>query len=122
MIAWSDSQAAPLTGITSQHGVLDPRSAPRRDWGEVPVYQERQPNVQDNPARRIPQREVYAALARVATVPADSEIGVVLPVGCGKSGRGEKSPPLSVQRSASAEAGGHAAQAPSRPTLAARLP
>ncbi len=52
----------------------------------MPVYQDRQPNVESNTALRIPQREAYAALADAAAEPDDRELGVVLPVGCGKSG------------------------------------
>ena len=52
----------------------------------MPVYQERQPNVDGNAALRIPQREAYAALTVAAAEPDDRELGVVLPVGCGKSG------------------------------------
>ena len=50
----------------------------------MPVYRERQPNVEGNTLLRTPQREAYAALAR--TEPGDRELGIVLPVGCGKSG------------------------------------
>jgi superfamily II DNA or RNA helicase len=48
------------------------------------VYRDRQPNVEGNALLRTPQREAYAALAAAATE--DRELGVVLPVGCGKSG------------------------------------
>src|SRR5438477_8894441 len=50
----------------------------------MPVFRDRQPNVADNALLRTPQREAYAALA--AADPNDRELGVVLPVGCGKSG------------------------------------
>ena len=50
----------------------------------MPVYRDRQPNVEGNALLRTPQREAYAALA--AADPNDRELGVVLPVGCGKSG------------------------------------
>jgi len=50
----------------------------------MPVYRDRQPNVEGNALLRTPQREAYAAL--VAAAPEERELGVVLPVGCGKSG------------------------------------
>jgi superfamily II DNA or RNA helicase len=50
----------------------------------MPVYQDRRPNVEQNALLRTPQREAYAALA--AAPPEERELGVVLPVGCGKSG------------------------------------
>jgi superfamily II DNA or RNA helicase len=51
-------------------------------------FQIREPNILENSRIRIPQREAYAELAKFG---ADSfgqerEIGIVLPVGCGKSG------------------------------------
>src|ERR1700738_2106279 len=51
-------------------------------------FQTRQPNVAQNPRLRIPQREAYAELATFAANSdgQEREIGVVLPVGCGKSG------------------------------------
>ena len=52
----------------------------------MPVYRERRPNVEGNPLLRTPQREAYAALATAAAQPDGTELGVVLPVGCGKSG------------------------------------
>jgi superfamily II DNA or RNA helicase len=52
----------------------------------MPVYRDRQPNVEGNALLRTPQREAYAALAGAAAEPDDRELGVVLPVGCGKSG------------------------------------
>jgi superfamily II DNA or RNA helicase len=48
------------------------------------IYQERNPAVHDNSRLRIPQVEAYSALEIVP--PEEREIGVVLPVGCGKSG------------------------------------
>jgi superfamily II DNA or RNA helicase len=52
------------------------------------IFETRRPNVAGNPAVRIPQQEAYAALAGFAgeTVPRGREVGIVLPVGCGKSG------------------------------------
>ena len=47
------------------------------------TFQDRQPNVLGNERLRVPQREAFAALAAAE---ADRELGVVLPVGCGKSG------------------------------------
>lgn len=51
-------------------------------------FQDRQPNVLGNPSIRTPQRETYEALANCANGPADvdREVGIILPVGCGKSG------------------------------------
>jgi len=51
-------------------------------------FQTRQPNVAQNPRLRTPQREAYAELATFAANPGgqEREIGIVLPVGCGKSG------------------------------------
>jgi superfamily II DNA or RNA helicase len=45
------------------------------------------PSIADNKALRVPQREGYAALAEYyKNVSAEREVGIVLPVGCGKSG------------------------------------
>lgn len=50
-------------------------------------FQTRQPSINGNPRIRTPQRETYAKLAEFASSPGDErEVGVVLPVGCGKSG------------------------------------
>lgn len=51
-------------------------------------FQTRHPNVIDNSKIRTPQREAYAELEKFAQDNADQdrEIGIVLPVGCGKSG------------------------------------
>jgi superfamily II DNA or RNA helicase len=50
-------------------------------------FQDREPNINANPKLRSPQREVYAALEEFAsTASNDREAGIVLPVGCGKSG------------------------------------
>lgn len=50
-------------------------------------FQDRQPSINGNPRLRTPQRETYAALAEFAGNPGDErEVGIVLPVGCGKSG------------------------------------
>jgi len=50
-------------------------------------FQDRQPRVEDNPRIRTPQREAYAALATFAgNAGSERETGIVLPVGCGKSG------------------------------------
>lgn len=51
-------------------------------------FQELQPNIQGNQRLRTPQREAYEALATFATQDngLDREIGIILPVGCGKSG------------------------------------
>ena len=51
-------------------------------------FQIREPSVSGNPRLRTPQREAYAALARFAGNPDEQEreVGIVLPVGCGKSG------------------------------------
>jgi superfamily II DNA or RNA helicase len=51
-------------------------------------FQTRQPNIGSNRNIRTPQREAYQALVNHASNPEETEreIGVVLPVGCGKSG------------------------------------
>jgi hypothetical protein len=48
----------------------------------------REPNITQNDLLRTPQREAYAELVNFAANPEgqDREIGIVLPVGCGKSG------------------------------------
>lgn len=59
----------------------------RRKDAEHP-FQTREPNIVDNERLRTPQREAYEELARFASEPGDREreIGIVMPVGCGKSG------------------------------------
>lgn len=51
-------------------------------------FQTREPNILENTRIRTPQREAYAELAKFAGEPdsEEREIGIVLPVGCGKSG------------------------------------
>ncbi|HLF76990.1 MAG TPA: DEAD/DEAH box helicase family protein [Dehalococcoidia bacterium] len=52
-------------------------------------FQTRAPSVEGNGRLRIPQREAYAELSRFAEqagADLDREIGIILPVGCGKSG------------------------------------
>jgi len=51
-------------------------------------FQTRQPNIGSNRNIRTPQREAYQALVDYASNPEDTEreVGIVLPVGCGKSG------------------------------------
>jgi superfamily II DNA or RNA helicase len=50
-------------------------------------FQTREPNILENPKIRTPQREAFAELATFARQGGgDREIGIVLPVGCGKSG------------------------------------
>lgn len=51
-------------------------------------FQTRNPVIADNPLLRIPQREAYSKLAAFAGNPDEQarEVGIVLPVGCGKSG------------------------------------
>src|SRR3954452_20146588 len=51
-------------------------------------FQDRQPNIGSNRLIRTPQREAYQALLDYASNPEETqrEVGVVLPVGCGKSG------------------------------------
>lgn len=50
-------------------------------------FQDRQPIINANPKIRTPQRETYAALEVFAgTAVGEREAGIVLPVGCGKSG------------------------------------
>ena len=51
-------------------------------------FQIREPSILDNPRLRMPQREAYTELASFAGNPNEQEreVGIVLPVGCGKSG------------------------------------
>lgn len=51
-------------------------------------FQTRAPNIIGNPRIRTPQQEAYAALSGYAreTGAVEREVGIVLPVGCGKSG------------------------------------
>lgn len=52
-------------------------------------FQERKPHIGDNALLRTPQKEAYAALSAYAGTNNDRddrEVGLVLPVGCGKSG------------------------------------
>ena len=51
-------------------------------------FQTQNPRVTNNPRLRTPQREAYAELARFAgnSNQKEREVGIVLPVGCGKSG------------------------------------
>jgi superfamily II DNA or RNA helicase len=51
-------------------------------------FQIREPQIEGNPHIRTPQSEAYEALRKYASASPDDEreIGVVLPVGCGKSG------------------------------------
>ena len=51
-------------------------------------FQTREPSVSGNPRLRTPQREAYTELERFARDPEEQEreVGIVLPVGCGKSG------------------------------------
>lgn len=51
------------------------------------VFQTRHPAVAGNQKIRVPQQEAFAALEGLArTNPDEREVGIVLPVGCGKSG------------------------------------
>lgn len=52
------------------------------------LFRDLQPNIDGNHLIRTPQREAYVALRTFASDPAatNREVGVVLPVGCGKSG------------------------------------
>ena len=51
-------------------------------------FQTREPSISGNPRLRAPQQEAYAELARFGGNPDEQEreVGIVLPVGCGKSG------------------------------------
>ena len=49
-------------------------------------FQTREPSIAGNPCLRTPQREAYTELACFALSPDEREVGIVLPVGCGKSG------------------------------------
>jgi len=51
------------------------------------LFNQLQPYIENNPRLRIPQRDAFARIEEHFEDPsAESEIGVVLPVGCGKSG------------------------------------
>ncbi len=52
------------------------------------LFQTLKPQIDDNPRLRTPQKETYAALSRFAgnQDEKEREVGIVLPVGCGKSG------------------------------------
>ena len=51
------------------------------------AYQTRQPDILENALIRTPQKEAFAALVGFASEEtAEREVGIVLPVGCGKSG------------------------------------
>lgn len=50
------------------------------------VFQSREPVVAGNSRLRTPQQETFAALEEFAREPDEREAGIVLPVGCGKSG------------------------------------
>jgi len=51
------------------------------------LFRTRGPFIRENPLLRSPQREAYSALEEFARIePPEREAGVVLPVGCGKSG------------------------------------
>ena len=49
-------------------------------------FQTREPKIKGNPGIRTPQREAYNELVKFAETPDEREVGIVLPVGCGKSG------------------------------------
>jgi superfamily II DNA or RNA helicase len=50
-------------------------------------FQTREANILENDLLRTPQREAYAEMVKfVASDSRDREVGIVLPVGCGKSG------------------------------------
>lgn len=54
-----------------------------------PAFQSLNPNIMSNPELRTPQKEAFAALIKHANESKSGmlrEIGIVLPVGCGKSG------------------------------------
>ncbi len=53
-------------------------------------FQTRAPAIIDNPRIRAPQQEAYSKLAEFAGNPDEQEreVGIVLPVGCGKSEKG----------------------------------
>ncbi len=54
---------------------------------KLSAFQKTEPQVAENERLRIPQREGSARIAGYyAEAEAEREIGIVLPVGCGKSG------------------------------------
>jgi superfamily II DNA or RNA helicase len=66
-----------FSGITPRRGTTEMQGNP---------FQNREPNVEGNDRIRTPQREAYAELINFAADSEEREIGIVLPVGCGKSG------------------------------------
>jgi superfamily II DNA or RNA helicase len=54
----------------------------------MPTFQNRQPNIENNEHLRIPQRAAFKAMTEFIeeTDQTPREVGIVLPVGCGKSG------------------------------------
>jgi superfamily II DNA or RNA helicase len=51
------------------------------------LFSQLNPNIVDNMSLRVPQREGYRSIAEHYTQPnSEREVGIVLPVGCGKSG------------------------------------
>jgi len=51
------------------------------------AFQTSQPYVEDNALLRIPQRNGYIRICQYFAEPeSEREVGIVLPVGCGKSG------------------------------------
>ncbi|MCI5218143.1 MAG: DEAD/DEAH box helicase [Candidatus Electrothrix sp. LOE2] len=50
------------------------------------IFKEIKPSVDGNPKLRDPQRETFSALTEAAKSGTHREVGIVLPVGCGKSG------------------------------------
>ncbi|SFU91753.1 DEAD/DEAH box helicase [Xenorhabdus koppenhoeferi] len=51
-------------------------------------FQQSEPSISGNPLLRTPQREAYSALVEFNALPQkeEREVGIILPVGCGKSG------------------------------------
>ncbi|MDE9566962.1 hypothetical protein KKI93_24025, partial [Xenorhabdus bovienii] len=51
-------------------------------------FQQSEPSISGNPLLRTPQREAYSALVEFHALPQkeEREVGIILPVGCGKSG------------------------------------
>ena len=50
-------------------------------------FRTREPSIRGNTLLRIPQREAFNALEEFARIDlVEREVGLVLPVGCGKSG------------------------------------
>lgn len=84
-------------------------------------FQTREPSILGNPQLRTPQREAFERLAEFAVGADDGEreVGIVLPVGCGKSGCITLAP-FAIRLSRDAHAG-RCARGENRPAASRRF-